>query len=104
METIEEPKNEIIDDENNLDVNNHAPIVILYLLEIPYEFEKNPHPAAGQMLSVDIGRENCLRQSSSYAKQIFTHGSFPEVGQKQKTEKKKNTTLVAASPQVYSFA
>ena len=24
-----------------------------------------------------------------WGKQIFTHGSFPEVGQKQKTEKKK---------------
>ena len=34
-----------------------------------------------------------MHVSSSYAKilgnQIFTHGSFPEVGQKQKTEEKK---------------
>ena len=29
-----------------------------------------------------------MHTSSSYAKQIFTHGSFPEVGQKQKTERK----------------
>ena len=29
-----------------------------------------------------------LHISSSYAK-IFTHGSFPEVGQKQKTERKR---------------
>ena len=26
-----------------------------------------------------------------WGKQIFTHGSFPEVGQKQKTEERKDT-------------
>ena len=34
-----------------------------------------------------------LVMSKYWGKQIFTHGRFPEVGQKQKTEKKKRKDL-----------
>ena len=33
-----------------------------------------------------------------WGKQIFTHGRFPEVGQKQKTEKRENTPGTAGGP------
>ena len=49
-----------------------------------------------------------------WGKQIFTHGRFPEVGQKQKTEKKKererpkvgnnNRHLHIATPPAYLFS
>ena len=33
-----------------------------------------------------------------WGKQMFTHGRFPEVGQKEKTEKKKDTPGTAGGP------
>ena len=36
--------------------------------------------------------------SKYWGKQIFSLGSFPEVGQKQKTEKKKDTPGTAGGP------
>ena len=49
------------------------------------------------------GRDQTLavkRRKKYWGKQIFTHGIFPEVGQKQKTEreKRKNTPGTAGGP------